>query len=159
MGTAVQPWGGVSSSHGSGGIGVTHGVVFAGIVLAPSLQAAVPIGIAYTPQVGVKRFQRFGQLGQVFGILAAQIVKIQRRFREAEALELVELRHHFAINHRNAAGNPPVRTLVAHKHQAVVQAGSKITAGIHCAAHGLGFQPDFFIAAALNQNGVAAKVF
>lgn len=107
MGTAVQPWGGVSSSHGSGGIGVTHGVVFAGIVLAPSLQAAVPIGIAYTPQVGVKRFQRFGQLGQVFGILAAQIVKIQRRFREAEALELVELRHHFAINHRNAAGNPP----------------------------------------------------
>ena len=126
MGTAVQPWGGVSSSTGRG----HRRNAWRGLRRYRTCTKS-PGSRLHRNRVhatgSVKRFQRFGQLGQVFGILAAQIVKIQRRFREAEALELVELRHHFAINHRNAAGNPPVRTLVAHKHQAVVQAGGKIT--------------------------------
>lgn len=48
--------------------------------------------------------------------------------------------------------------LVPHKEQAVVQADGKIAGGVHGARHGLRFQPDLFIAAALDQHFVRAEV-
>ena len=54
-------------------------------------------------------------------------------------------------------GSLLVRTLVFHKQTAVVFCRFQISQRVHFPAHGLGFQPDFFIAAPFDQHRAASE--
>ena len=139
-------------------VAVAQGVVLPGIVHAPAFQASVAVGVPHPPQVGVKGLQGVGQLPEIVLIQLRPVIHIQRVPGEAEALKLVELRLHAAVRHAlDGAGQPSVRPLGAHEQQLVVHRGGHVALGVHFAAHRLGFQPDFFISAALHQHLVGAE--
>ncbi len=104
-------------------------------------------------------FQAVSQLIQISRILAGQVPHVQRMEGKAEALKFVELGLNTSVRVAlDGASQPAILPLGAHKQQLIVKGCGHVALGIHFAAHGLGFQPYFFVAAALHQHGVLTEL-
>ena len=134
-------------------------IVLPGIIHAEGFQAAVMIRVPGLPQVGIELFQAVCQLIQIRRILAGQVPHVQCVKRKAEALKLVKLGLNTSVRVAlDGTCQPSVLPLGTHKQQLIVQGCGHVALGIHFAAHGLGLQPNLFIAAALHQHGIAAEL-